>query len=51
MPITPVAAAVAFWRKRQPASLAVVVVWLGWALQALAPAWVAALWLRWRLEE
>ncbi len=100
----PVAAAVAFWRKRQPASLAVVVVWLGvnlvnvgqyaadaqaralpllnadadghdwwnmlralglleqcraigaaigglgWALQALAPAWAAGLWLRWRLE-
>jgi len=100
----PVAAAVAFWRRRQPASLAVVVAWLGvnlvnvgqyaadaqaralpllgadasghdwwnmlralglleqchaiggaigglgWALQLLAPAWAAALWLRGRLE-
>ena len=101
----PLVAAAAFWRKRQPASLAVVVVWLGvnlvnvgryaadaqaralpllnadanghdwwnmlralglleqcgaiggaigglgWALQALAPAWAAALWLRRRLDE
>jgi len=24
---------------------------LGWALQVLAPAWAAALWLRWRLRD
>lgn len=101
----PLAAAVAFWRRRQAASLAVVVAWLGvnlvhvgryaadaqaralpllnadadghdwwnmlralglleqcraiggaiggvgWALQVLAPAWAAALWLRWRLRD
>jgi hypothetical protein len=100
----PVAAAVVFWRRGQPASLAAVLVWLGvnlvnvgryaadaqaralpllnadadghdwwnmlralglleqchaiggaigllgWALQALAPAWAAALWLRWRVR-
>jgi hypothetical protein len=100
----PVVAAVAFWRRRQPASLAVVVAWLGvnlvnvgqyaadaqaralpllgadasghdwwnmlralglleqchaiggaigglgWGLQVAAPAWAAALWLRWRLQ-
>ncbi len=99
----PLAAAVAFWRRRQPASLAVAVVWLGvnlvhvgqyaadaqaralplinadadghdwwnmlralglleqcraiggaigglgWALQVAAPAWVAGLWVRWRV--
>ena len=101
----PVAAALVFWRRRQAASVATVVAWLGvnlvhvgeyaadararalplvnadasghdwgnmlgalglveqgraiggvigalgWALQLLGPAWAAALWLRWRLEE